>query len=213
MQSAKGVDKQAKDAILRGSDYTQVILVDYKQAVRAPNYTHAMTNAELFGHMTNMLAHYKYLDPAKHVYLIVYSLGSHTAHYTAKFLQEKRGRKRGTSSRVSHLDPAAPLVKDCEKCLMGKQDAHFVDIIHSASANGNKFSDIYRVGIAKAFGHVDLYPNGGGRQPACINPLKIAKYLLCSHAMSVEYFINSVKKFRHISAPCLFIDVLKSSSI
>lgn len=67
------------------SDHTHVILVDYRQAVRVPNYAHAMTNAELFGHMTNMLAHYKSFDPAKHVDLIVYSLGSHTAHYTAKF--------------------------------------------------------------------------------------------------------------------------------
>lgn len=59
------------------SDSTQVILVDYKRAARAANYAHAMTS---------MIADYKSLHPAKHFYLIVNSLGSHIAHYTARFL-------------------------------------------------------------------------------------------------------------------------------
>ena len=42
-------------------------------------------------------------------------------------------------------------------------DADLVDVIHTAGKEGN----IMDYGTLKPMGHIDFYPNGGGRQPGC----------------------------------------------
>lgn len=63
------------------------------------------------------------------------------------------------------MDPAGPLFDghDPATC-MGPEDADFVDVIHT----NMKARFTAALGYKAPLGHVDFYPNGGGRQPGCI---------------------------------------------
>ena len=64
------------------------------------------------------------------------------------------------------LDPAGYLFEDAnEKYHLDKSDANFVDVIHT---NGESLA-FGGLGIWKAIGHVDFYPNGGKSQRGCQN--------------------------------------------
>lgn len=63
------------------------------------------------------------------------------------------------------LDPAKPLfifAKNNRK--LGKDDAEFVDIIHT---------DGFRRGMLSPLGHADFYVNGGTDQPGCKNQTEL----------------------------------------
>ena len=47
---------------------------------------------------------------------------------------------------------------------MSRNDANFVDVIHTCAYESNYK---YSLGIRKALGHADFYPNGGSGQPEC----------------------------------------------
>ena len=64
------------------------------------------------------------------------------------------------------LDPAGYLFEEAnEKYHLDKSDANFVDVIHT---NGESLA-FGGLGIWKAIGHVDFYPNGGKSQRGCQN--------------------------------------------
>ncbi|KAI1286436.1 Lipase member H [Halotydeus destructor] len=135
----------------------------------------------------------------RHVHLIGFSLGAHTAgwagHYTQQLLNVKVGR-------ISGLDPAGPKFEKkngFQKASLGygssefhlnRAHAHYVDIIHT--------SDV--LGFKEAIGHVDFYPNGGVSQSCGIPSF------LCSHSIAKHYFAASIHdpglcKFEAVKCP------------
>lgn len=92
-----------------------------------------------------------------HVHVIAHSLGSHIAGVTGhEFYNNKTSLQR-----ISALDPAGPafyLKDDDDKMKLGKNDAIFVDVVHS---------NMGQLGTAEMLGHVDFIVNGGVVQPFC----------------------------------------------
>lgn len=68
------------------------------------------------------------------------------------------------------LDPAGPLFETREWTVgLNPSSADLVDVIHT---NGKAITGTH-MGTMKILGHVDFYPNGGGRQPSCVlDPIK-----------------------------------------
>lgn len=64
---------------------------------------------------------------------------------------------------MTGLDPAGPLFEFTEPPVrIDKSDATFVDILHTNGGIDNGF-----LGMNRAVGHADFYPNGGRQQPGC----------------------------------------------
>jgi len=68
------------------------------------------------------------------------------------------------------LDPAGPLFENRDwTCGLNPSSADLVDVIHTNGEPGV----VLNLGTLKVLGHVDFYPNGGGRQPDCLlDPFK-----------------------------------------
>jgi len=79
------------------------------------------------------------------------------------------------SKRILHLglDPAGPLFETRDWAVgLNPSAADLVDVIHT---NGKSITETH-LGTMKVLGHVDFYPNGGGRQPDCIlDPISRAR--------------------------------------
>ncbi|XP_073961377.1 lipase member H-A-like [Choristoneura fumiferana] len=101
-----------------------------------------------------------------------------------------------TVHRITGLDPARPLFElppMLDDCRLSRDDAGFVDIIHTCAG-------VY--GYMDSHGQADFYPNGakppqpgcGGHEPAPAS---------CSHGRAYEFFIESLKDGTpFISYPC-----------
>lgn len=117
------------------------------------------------------------------VHYIGHSLGAQAAAYFAQSLKSiLDGQKIG---RITGLDPAS---KDFEGEHLDTDDADFVDIIHTS--NG-----ILQLGMREPIGHVDFYPDGGGRQSGCYIPG-------CSHKRAKIYYLNSIAICTYPSRCC-----------
>jgi len=153
----------------------------------------------------------KDLDQAKGlppglVHLVGHSLGAHVAGFVGKNLPN--------IARISGLDPAGPAFRDVPPAeRLHHTDAQYVDVIHT-----NADDDAYPLeclGIGKAIGHTDFYPNGGKYQPQCggrsagidtaaapracpppatdVNePVQPRGGKTCSHSMAIDYFTQSI---------------------
>ena len=111
--------------------------------------------------------------------------------------------------RITGLDPAGPLFGKNASERLDKNDAEFVDIIHTDKI----------LGLDLPIGHADFYPNGGESQPSCSNKtinktnsihkkrnlMNAIESVKCSHAKSVEFFIQS------INSNCKFFSISCSS--
>ena len=63
------------------------------------------------------------------------------------------------------LDPAGPLFENRDwTCGLNPSSADLVDVLHTNGEPGV----VLNLGTMKVLGHVDFYPNGGGRQPECL---------------------------------------------
>jgi len=121
------------------------------------------------------------------LHLVGHSLGAQIAGYAGKdFIQ----RTKSQLGRISALEPAGPLFEmakdysEQDKLHLTKDDATFVDVIHTTGKEGNAFP----FGMTKRVGDADFYPNGGyGKQGGCFY-----KYISCSHNRSVDYFMKSI---------------------
>ncbi|XP_046636690.1 pancreatic lipase-related protein 2-like isoform X2 [Daphnia pulicaria] len=99
------------------------------------------------------------------VHLIGHSLGAHTSGYA--------GEKIANLGRITGLDPAGWYFRRMPTfARLDPSDAQFVDAVHTDGEG------ILAVGLLEPLGHLDFYPNGGGRQPGCIlSELRSAKNL------------------------------------
>ncbi|KAK3600476.1 hypothetical protein CHS0354_023577 [Potamilus streckersoni] len=189
-----------KDAILKRED-ANVIAVDWKKGADQIIYAQAVANTRVVGALISLLM--KTLDTVARgnsfarMHLIGHSLGAQVAGYAGE-------RTLGTG-RITGLDPAGPLFTQTDpKVRLDPSDASFVDVIHT-NANVS--------GIGHSVGHVDFYPNGGERQPGCLDAFittlitaefeKIEEAFFCSHMRAVYYFTESINSICHFqSYPC-----------
>eukprot|EP00794_Sanderia_malayensis_P007167 gene7167-7973_t len=145
----------------------------------------------------------------KEVHVIGFSLGAHIAGYAAKYLI-KDGYKLG---RITGLDPGdLPFGERlfdnaASEARLDENDADFIDNIHT---------DTKGLGMTRAVGHLDFYPNGGAVQPGCgifstlkaLTMIKSADNFFrtvgCNHIRAVDYFIASLSNSscKHRGYPC-----------
>lgn len=136
---------------------------------------------------------------AKDIHLIGHSLGAQVCHYASQwftFLTKNDSncgaRKIG---RISGLDPAAPKFQGYPNTHLMKNDADFVDIIHTSMIIDSEFqiSDMIhgRFGMSQLVGSIDFLPNGGtSPQPDCSGLMSA-----CSHHKAIEFFAQSLMSF------------------
>ncbi|XP_046392643.1 lipase member H-like isoform X2 [Ischnura elegans] len=142
------------------------------------------------GSRTNEWIEDSYGGDLDHFHLIGHSLGSHVAGYAGAALHGL--------GRISGMDPAGPLFVEASKDRrLDAGDAKFVDVIHS---------DKECLGTRMAWGHIDFYPNGGGKQPGCAatslamrmennieGTLSALDAAFCSHFRAVRFYIESIR--------------------
>nr|XP_057929595.1 lipoprotein lipase-like [Doryrhamphus excisus] len=134
--------------------------------------------------------------PWEKIHLLGYSLGAHVAGIAGDLTGHK-------ISRITGLDPAGPTFEHAEdQDTLSRDDAQFVDVLHTNTRGSPGRS----IGIQKAVGHIDIYPNGGTFQPGCniqntlmgialegIKGLQNMDQLVkCSHERSIHLFIDSL---------------------
>jgi len=88
------------------------------------------------------------------------------------------------------LDPARPLFEWMPTFVrLDATDAQFVDVIHT---NGG----VAGLGLLQPSGHLDVYPNGGERQPDCFSDIsefeKLTDFFACSHTRAIYLFTDSI---------------------
>ncbi|XP_062570333.1 pancreatic triacylglycerol lipase-like [Saccostrea cucullata] len=144
--------------------------------------------------------------PLEKVHIIGQGLGAHAAAQVGRL-------SSGTIGRITGLDPSSPLFENSEYGI-NKESAQFVDIIHTdARQNG--------YGMQKACGDVDIYANGGRRQPGCtynpkepvrIQDLKYATFeKACGHLKAIGYYVESISDNCKLRAcECTFQKFLQS---
>lgn len=144
-----------------------VVVVDWGKLASASFWTalfyypQAVQNVARVGeHVANFI---KFLLDAEaicslgKVHLLGFSLGAHVAGVAGMYLKNKTGIKVG---RITGFDPAGPEFGEDVKpnYRLDKEDADFVDVIHSNAGN---------LGTDLLSGHVDFFVNGGTEQPGC----------------------------------------------
>ncbi|XP_075944711.1 lipoprotein lipase [Anarhichas minor] len=131
--------------------------------------------------------------PWERIHLLGYSLGAHVAGVAGDLTDHK-------ISRITGLDPAGPTFEHADnQNILSKDDAQFVDVLHTNTRGSPDRS----IGIQRAVGHIDIYPNGGTFQPGCDiqNTLMgiasagikdMDQLIKCSHERSIHLFIDSL---------------------
>lgn len=160
-------------------------MVDWAKGAAAPWYTEAATNTQLVGRQVALLVHrlriVRGIEPLE-VHLLGFSLGAQVCGFAGKWSRSEFGWRFG---RISGLDAAAPLFEGHPGAFLTKEDAVFVDAIHTSAGDR-----IYtgEVGFVAEYGHVDFYPNGGAYQPRCSYHISLS----CNHYSSVVYMDASL---------------------
>ncbi|XP_061185093.1 pancreatic triacylglycerol lipase-like [Saccostrea echinata] len=163
-----------------------VLLIDWELGAHR-NYAQAAANTQTVGAFLYQVLKKNKISWNK-VHILGQGLGAHVAAETGKLSKAKIGR-------ITGLDPAGPLF-EASSFGINKGSAQFVDVIHTDSRpNG--------YGIQKPCGHIDIYVNGGRRQPGCTynpkNPVNIHDlkkatiYKACGHVKAIGYYIETIK--------------------
>nr|XP_034332462.1 phospholipase A1 VesT1.02-like [Crassostrea gigas] len=163
-----------------------VLMIDWGKGAGV-NYRQSSSNVQTVGAYVYMIL-VKNKIPWDKVHLIGQGLGAHAAAEAGKLA-------KGKINRITGLDPASPLFEDTEFGI-SKESAKFVDIIHTDARP-------FGYGMKKPCGHLDVYVNGGRRQPGCtynpknpvrIHALKRATFdKACGHLKAVAYFVESAR--------------------
>ncbi|KAJ6646516.1 Pancreatic triacylglycerol lipase [Pseudolycoriella hygida] len=170
---------EVRPAYFRRGEYN-IISVDYQPLAVSPCYVHAVLNLPTVANCTAQLINYliqESLFTLDNIHIIGASLGAQTAGMMGNFI------KSGKLKRITGLDPAKPLfvfAKNSHR--LGKNDAEFVDIIHT---------EVMLRGVLFAIGHVDFYANGGLQQPGC-DKQKQKMTGNCNHVMASKFYAESI---------------------
>lgn len=197
-----------------------ILLVDWREGAASQGvyyYAPAAANTVTVGREVALLAYYLILFDkveASDVHMIGFSLGAQVTHFASIWLQnltsndvvQRTDIDDWKIGRITGLDPAARDFSSYNGSHLDRDDAIFVDIIHTSivEADGG-VRDVLagRFGMSEAIGGIDFYPNGGtSSQPECSRgPSEV-----CSHNRAIVYFTDSMdttldeKLFR--SVPC-----------
>ncbi|CAG7829682.1 unnamed protein product [Allacma fusca] len=208
-QSANSVDfpKSLKDAYLdgekssgrgrNGASSYNVISLDWsvlsKEIIYFSSAVHTEKVGQRVGEFIVYLKDNKYIRSYSSVHVIGFSLGSHVAGIAGNFVQTATNGSESIG-RITGLDPAGPgFISVPMKIRLDSGDADFVDIIHT-----NMGSVLFaQYGTPQKLGHVDFFPNGGSRQPACdvslLTEYTIPRRLACNHLKAAEYYKRSIQ--------------------
>ncbi|XP_065307720.1 phospholipase A1-like isoform X1 [Dermacentor albipictus] len=188
LSSAKTEWMQDMKEQILDKENASVVLVDWSHGCGSIlGYSTAAANTRVVARSLALLV--KTLADAgavkpEHVHYIGHSLGAQTGGFFGKDVKQLTGKVVG---RITGLDPAGPLFESYGVHLT-KDDAVFVDVLHTSIGSG--WTDIVqgRLGMSTSCGHVDFYPNGGREQPGCW------RFTSCSHSKSTEFYAESVRK-------------------
>ncbi|XP_059082427.1 pancreatic lipase-related protein 2-like isoform X2 [Tigriopus californicus] len=168
--------KLTRDSFLAMED-VNVISLDW-EALAGMDYFEAASNSRqvgfVLGDFISLLVESVGV-PWENLHVIGFSLGAQTVGHAGHYLN-------GQLPRITGIDPAGFLFHTSpEEERLSKEDAQFVDIIHTAGL---------WIGTDEQIGHVDFYPNGGkAPQPNCENE-DIG--LGCSHQRGPDLFAESI---------------------
>ncbi|CAH2056882.1 unnamed protein product, partial [Iphiclides podalirius] len=168
----------AKEYVARGYN---VILVDNQRFATVHYFLASRLMRPVGLHVAEVLAQLTQsgLDPSR-LELLGFSLGAHTASYTAKNYQLLTGRN---ISRIYGLEPAGPCFRDLGSAdRLAASDADFVQVVHT---------NIDGFGMAARMGHVDFYVNGGEFQPSDLNLFPCTT--TCSHFKVLFYWLAALR--------------------
>ena len=172
---------------------------------------------------------------AQNIHIIGHSLGAQIAHFAGSYYTELVERLRSNQlpddvmskvevyeipskvGRITGLDPAAPLFDGYPGSYLNKEDASFVDVIHTSIVPGN--GELRPViitdpplGTRQSVAHVDFYPNGGfAPQPECLK-LNELHNVACSHNRAwlymTESYDRSISRDNFKSVSCESYDMI-----
>ena len=183
-----------------------ILLVDWREGAASQGvyyYAPAAANTVTVGREVALLTYYLILldkVEATDVHMIGFSLGAQVTHFASVWLRNLTSNDVGTRlymddwqiGRITGLDPAARDFSSYNGSHLEREDAAFVDVIHTSivEADGG-VRDVLagRFGMSEAIGAIDFYPNGGtSSQPECSRgPSEV-----CSHNRAIVYFTDSM---------------------
>ncbi|KAL1484849.1 hypothetical protein MTO96_032329 [Rhipicephalus appendiculatus] len=116
------------------------------------------------------------------VHLVGFGVGAHVVGFVADELHYFDDHEE--LGRLTLLDPAAPLfvAKLGLSHLIGRGRAAFTDAVHTSSVDSCGY------GIPDSLADLDVYVNGGQRQPKCRSSA------MCSHVAALVYYAHTVEQ-------------------
>ncbi|OQR68899.1 pancreatic triacylglycerol lipase-like [Tropilaelaps mercedesae] len=173
---------QPRELTFIGVNWTSAAKGD--QTFLIPNYPQAASNVEMIGRLTAEFL-YRLMSscnlPETSLHLIGHSLGGQAVGQVSSWLHKTHGIKPG---RVFASDPANVLFNGIHP---DRSDTHFLLVFHTSVSPFSLGAPAGAVGVFKAIGDIDAYPNGGTLfQPAC----KGNNTFFCSHIRGYIYFNN-----------------------
>ncbi|KAJ8961715.1 hypothetical protein NQ318_021315 [Aromia moschata] len=187
LESSQSDDaQQIKKHYLERSNFN-IILVNNERLLAGPYYVTAANNVGPIGQYSAAFVDFlvqKGLHLSR-LHIIGMSLGGQIAGITGKNIIS------GKASRITGLDPAGPLFFSLPSSRrLSKGDAEFVDVIHT---NAGGF------GINSESGDVDIWMNGGSRQPGCAAtdtltrvPASVSELVFCNHYQAYRTYVMSL---------------------
>jgi len=196
-----------------------IIGIDWGKLASAngiPQYFIAANNAikvgEQAGHVLSKMLIEGLGVQSSSIHAIGHSLGAHVVGHFGRTIQANVNEK---ILRITALDPAAPWFEQTkEEHRISKEDANFVDVIHTNSGLLIQGGLSFRQNM----GHIDFYPNGGSHQPGCTelcmgdfcipgnsNGISLLDWLKggCSHARSHQFYVESITSMVETDFPFL----------
>ncbi|CAD7079407.1 unnamed protein product [Hermetia illucens] len=180
--------KTVVSAYLQRDDYN-IIALDWKEDASGEYLLNAVANVMRLGDtlskvIADMIAAGLNRD---RLHLVGYSLGGQMVGRIGAGLKRRSSRKL-VLRRITALDPSFTGFYGPFTSHITKDDAQFVDIIHT---------DAYLYGFPENAGTVDFWPNGGNSvQPGCPrrNYIPMTENDLCSSWRSWRYWAESVAR-------------------
>lgn len=183
-----------KNEYLKRGNYN-LIFVDWSKGSKTLNYIVAALVrvpkvGRLIGRFVNFLVENNYTTHDK-VSLVGFSLGAHIVGVAGKKMTHK-------ISTIYALDPAGPMFTLVfSKNRLTSTDAEYVEVIHTCGGS---------LGFLEPLGNVDIYINGGQRQPGCSK-----SPIICSHMRAPKLMAESLNsKVGFLSYSCEF-EVIKKN--
>ncbi|KAG7245298.1 hypothetical protein INR49_011949 [Caranx melampygus] len=193
------------------------VVVEWKKGVKT-QYVQAANNVRVVGaQVASMIAFLmvKYKQKAEKFHIIGHSLGAHAAGDV--------GSRIAGLARITGLDPAEPYFQDTDASVrLDTSDAAFVDVIHTDAL---PFDSKLGLGMSQSVGHIDFYPNGGGKMPGCSankgKPSDLdaiwegtVKFDACNHVRAYQYYSESIVKPQgFVGYPCSDEDSFAAESV